>query len=178
MKKSKEQISKKILKIKERQSKYELMKLEIEYPEHFSLEDIDSKNSILLNKLKSLENTIPVPFFWKYKKLNPIYKLSKPFLVPDCLKKDNFDLSMDDLLKNIPFRRLLSVGDLTKHFYSYSVQFKDTKPGVLSQELINALGVKVGDKVPWYNNLVFFGLPPRFKNANLNDFFVKEEFNK
>ncbi|RVD90573.1 splicing factor 3B subunit 2 [Tubulinosema ratisbonensis] len=178
MAEKKKSIPKKINKLKERQLKYEKMKLEIEYPEHFSIEDIDSSNVNLLNKLKSLENTIPVPFFWKYKKINPIYKLNKPFLVPEYLKNNLFNLSLDDLLKNVPFRKLFSFGDLTKHFFSYEIQFKNVKPGYLSQELIDALGVKPGMKCPWFDNLNYFGLPIRFKDKKIEDFFVKEELNK
>ncbi|KCZ75583.1 hypothetical protein H311_03437 [Anncaliia algerae PRA109] len=168
-----QKIPRKIKKLYERQNRFEVEKIKSNYPEHLTIEDIDSSDMELLTKCKSVDNSIPVPFFWKYKKVNPIYKLNVPFIVPSIIKEKEFTLSLDEMIKNIPRKRIIGYGELTREGYSFKTQLKSMKPGYMSMELISALNLKEGVKYPWYDKIEYFGIPTHFSDAKLDDFIVK-----
>ncbi|KAF7683707.1 Pre-mRNA-splicing factor [Astathelohania contejeani] len=184
--------NKKKRKMLEIYNKYEQYKLIAPFPDLLSIEDVTSEDPVLLNMIKGIPNSVPVPEFWKRKKKKFKCK-RKPYKIPQCIQETGISLLRESLgeednsnRKLYPKMAALNVDNqkLYDCFFSERITPFLTKlgtvlvdqmlirpPGAISQELREALGIKKRESPPWIDKMRKFGPPigyPGFKMPGVN----------
>ncbi|XP_044958388.1 splicing factor 3B subunit 2-like [Hordeum vulgare subsp. vulgare] len=145
-------------------------------PDVVEVWDGNAPDPKLLVCLKSCRNTVPVLRHWcqKRKYLQGKRDFQKqPFKLPDFIaatgiekirqKENNKALTQKQHRRMLPKRGNMDI--------SLELKLKVMKPGVLSEELKNALGMPDGAPPPWVTRMQFFGPPPSYpylKNPGFN----------
>ncbi|KAE8814256.1 Splicing factor 3B subunit 2 [Hordeum vulgare] len=121
-------------------------------PDVVEVWDGNAPDPKLLVCLKSCRNTVPVLRHW-------------------CQKRKYLQVLHDAFFKYQTKPTLTSYGDLYYEGKEFEPKLKVMKPGVLSEELKNALGMPDGAPPPWVTRMQFFGPPPSYpylKNPGFN----------
>ncbi|PQQ10114.1 splicing factor 3B subunit 2 [Prunus yedoensis var. nudiflora] len=161
-------------------------------PDVVEVWDATAADPKLLVFLKSYRNTVPVPRHWcqKRKFLQGKRGIEKqPFQLPDFIaatgiekirqayieKEDtkmgkmdiDYQVLHDAFFKYQTKPKLTTLGDLYHEGKEFEVKLREMKPGMLSHELKEALGMPDGAPPPWLINMQRYGPPPSYPHLKI-----------
>nr|BAS01671.1 splicing factor 3bA [Lotharella vacuolata] len=168
---------KKKIKIK-MENKFILLKKIANRPDKIGIHDTRSKFCFSLVNIKDMQKSIDVPILWKTKKKfligNKGNENSNIFLkyyvnINSKIKKGfkNFKNILELIDKEVVFKTYLKFGEYFYEGKNLEKNLEKYRPGVLSENLREALGISTYSNPPWILNFKKFGLPPSyFTNAS------------
>ncbi|KAF2303373.1 hypothetical protein GH714_017534 [Hevea brasiliensis] len=145
-------------------------------PDVVEVWDATAADPKLLVFLKSYRNSVPVPRHWcqKRKFLQGKRGIEKqPFQLPDFIAATGIEkirqayIEKEDSKKLKQKQRERMQPKMGKMDIDYQVKLREMKPGSLSQELKEALGMPEGAPPPWLINMQRYGPPPSYPHLKI-----------
>ncbi|CAJ2648660.1 unnamed protein product [Trifolium pratense] len=145
----------------------------------FQVWDATAADPKLLVFLKSYRNTVPVPRHWCQKRKflqayiekedsKKLKQKQRERMQPKMGKMDiDYQVLHDAFFKYQTKPKLTSLGELYHEGKEFEVKLREMKPGMLSHELKEALGMPEGAPPPWLINMQRYGPPPSYPHLKI-----------
>ncbi|CAJ2648658.1 unnamed protein product [Trifolium pratense] len=148
-------------------------------PDVVEVWDATAADPKLLVFLKSYRNTVPVPRHWCQKRKflqayiekedsKKLKQKQRERMQPKMGKMDiDYQVLHDAFFKYQTKPKLTSLGELYHEGKEFEVKLREMKPGMLSHELKEALGMPEGAPPPWLINMQRYGPPPSYPHLKI-----------